>query len=58
MARRGDEIEAVAAQIRADGGEALAVTTDVTDDAAVECSPAASWITGETLRVGGGAKPR
>jgi NAD(P)-dependent dehydrogenase (short-subunit alcohol dehydrogenase family) len=22
------------------------------------CSPAASWITGETLRVGGGAKPR
>jgi len=22
------------------------------------CSPAASWITGEILRVGGGAKPR
>lgn len=35
-ARRGDEIEAVAAQIRADGGEALAVTTDVTDDGAVD----------------------
>lgn len=35
-ARRGDEIEAVAAQIRADGGEALAVATDVTDDAAVD----------------------
>jgi NAD(P)-dependent dehydrogenase (short-subunit alcohol dehydrogenase family) len=22
------------------------------------CSPGSSWITGETLRVGGGAKPR
>ena len=31
-ARRTTEIEAVAAQIRADGGEAVAVTTDVTDD--------------------------
>ena len=35
-ARRTVEIEEVAAQIRADGGEALAVTTDVTDDAAVD----------------------
>lgn len=35
-ARGGDEIEAVAAQIRADGSEALAATTDVTDDAAVD----------------------
>jgi len=35
-ARRVNEIEAVAAQIRADGGEAIAVVTDVTDDAAVD----------------------
>ena len=35
-ARRGQEVEAVAAQIRADGGEAIGVATDVTDDAAVE----------------------
>jgi NAD(P)-dependent dehydrogenase (short-subunit alcohol dehydrogenase family) len=35
-ARRGDEVEAVAAQIRADGGEATAVVTDVTDEAAVD----------------------
>ncbi len=35
-ARRTDEVEAVAAQIRADGGEAFAMTTDVTDDAAVD----------------------
>jgi NAD(P)-dependent dehydrogenase (short-subunit alcohol dehydrogenase family) len=34
-ARRTDEIETVAASIRADGGRALAVTTDVTDDGAV-----------------------
>jgi NAD(P)-dependent dehydrogenase (short-subunit alcohol dehydrogenase family) len=35
-ARRVDEIEAVAASIRAGGGDALAVATDVTDDAAVD----------------------
>lgn len=35
-ARRTDEIEAVAAQIRVEGGEAIAVTTDVTDDQAVD----------------------
>ena len=35
-ARRVNEIEAVAAAIRADGGEAIAVETDVTDDAAVD----------------------
>ena len=34
-ARRVDDVEAVAASIRADGGDALAVVTDVTDDAAV-----------------------
>lgn len=35
-ARRVDEIEAVAASLRADGGQAIAVATDVTDDDAVE----------------------
>ncbi|GDX28740.1 beta-ketoacyl-ACP reductase [Actinomycetes bacterium] len=35
-ARRGDEIERVAAGIRARGGRAIAVTTDVTNDDAVE----------------------
>lgn len=35
-ARRTDEIEKVAASIRAGGGQACAVTTDVTDDDAVE----------------------
>ena len=35
-ARRTEEVEAVARQIRADGGEAIAITTDVTDDAAVD----------------------
>lgn len=35
-ARRVGEIEAVAAQIRADGGDAIAVATDVTDDIAVD----------------------
>jgi NAD(P)-dependent dehydrogenase (short-subunit alcohol dehydrogenase family) len=35
-ARRTHEIEAVAASIRAEQGSAIAVTTDVTDDAALE----------------------
>ena len=35
-ARRTEEVEAVARRIRADGGEAIAITTDVTDDAAVD----------------------
>jgi NAD(P)-dependent dehydrogenase (short-subunit alcohol dehydrogenase family) len=35
-ARRSEEIERVADQIRKDGGRAVAVTTDVTDDSAVE----------------------
>jgi NAD(P)-dependent dehydrogenase (short-subunit alcohol dehydrogenase family) len=35
-ARRTEEIDAVAAQIQNAGGRALAVTTDVTDDAAVD----------------------
>ena len=35
-ARRTDEVERVAAEIRAAGGRAIAVTTDVTDNAAVE----------------------
>lgn len=35
-ARRGDEINRVAADIRASGGRAISVATDVTDDAAVE----------------------
>lgn len=35
-ARRTDEIEKVAAAIRDEGGRALAVTTDVTDESAVE----------------------
>jgi NAD(P)-dependent dehydrogenase (short-subunit alcohol dehydrogenase family) len=35
-ARRSDEVEAVAARIRTDGGEAIAVVTDVTDDTAVD----------------------
>jgi NAD(P)-dependent dehydrogenase (short-subunit alcohol dehydrogenase family) len=35
-ARRADDVEAVAARIRADGGDAIAVVTDVTDEAAVD----------------------
>ena len=35
-ARRTDEIESVAAELRSHGGRAIAVTTDVTDDDAVE----------------------
>ena len=39
-ARRVHEIEAVAAAIRADGGQAIAVETDVTSDEAMEGSEA------------------
>jgi len=35
-ARRSHEIESVAKSIREEGGQALAITTDVTDDASVE----------------------
>ncbi|MDO0933735.1 SDR family oxidoreductase [Streptomyces sp. DG2A-72] len=35
LARRGERLEAIAGKIRADGGEALAVVTDVTDDRSV-----------------------
>ncbi|MFF1723601.1 SDR family oxidoreductase [Streptomyces sviceus] len=35
LARRGEQLEAVAGKIRADGGQALAVVADVTDDASV-----------------------
>ena len=41
-ARRVDEIERVAAGIRARGGRAIAVATDVTDRAAVEALAAAA----------------
>ena len=41
-ARRADEIELVAAGIRARGGRAIAVATDVTDKAAVEALAAAA----------------
>jgi NADP-dependent 3-hydroxy acid dehydrogenase YdfG len=38
LARRGERLEALAGKIRADGGEALAVVADVTDDASVEAA--------------------
>ncbi|MFC3572773.1 SDR family oxidoreductase [Streptomyces yaanensis] len=40
LARRADRLEAVAGKIRADGGQALAVVADVTDDASVEAAVA------------------
>ncbi|WP_406008533.1 SDR family oxidoreductase [Streptomyces sp. NBC_00637] len=40
LARRGDRLESVAEKIRADGGEALAVVADVTDDASVDAAAA------------------
>ncbi|MFJ8035517.1 SDR family oxidoreductase [Streptomyces sp. NPDC096032] len=38
LARRADRLDAVVEKIRADGGRALAVTADVTDDASVEAA--------------------
>ncbi|ROP52752.1 SDR family oxidoreductase [Streptomyces sp. PanSC9] len=38
LARRTDRLDAVVEKIRADGGRALAVTADVTDDASVEAA--------------------
>ncbi|MFJ4205968.1 SDR family oxidoreductase [Streptomyces sviceus] len=35
LARRGERLEAIAGKIRAEGGQALAVVADVTDDASV-----------------------
>ncbi|WP_405629108.1 SDR family oxidoreductase [Streptomyces sp. NBC_00016] len=40
LARRGDRLESVVEKIRADGGEALAVVADVTDDASVDAAAA------------------
>ncbi|MEU2287401.1 SDR family oxidoreductase [Streptomyces sp. NPDC013178] len=40
VARRGERLEALAGKIRADGGEALAVVADVTDDASVTAAAA------------------
>ncbi len=38
LARRADRLRALAEKIRAEGGQALAVTADVTDDASVEAA--------------------
>lgn len=38
LARRGERLDALAGKIRADGGQALAVVADVTDDASVEAA--------------------
>ncbi|MFE4968113.1 SDR family oxidoreductase [Streptomyces sp. NPDC056660] len=38
LARRADRLETVVAKIRANGGQALAVTADVTDDASVQAA--------------------
>ncbi|WP_405992848.1 SDR family oxidoreductase [Streptomyces sp. NBC_00986] len=40
LARRGERLEAIVGKIRADGGQALAVVADVTDDASVEAAAA------------------
>lgn len=41
LARRSDALEALAAEIRRDGGEALALVTDVTDQVSVDAAAAA-----------------
>ncbi|WP_327403511.1 SDR family oxidoreductase [Streptomyces sp. NBC_01288] len=38
LARRGERLDAIVGKIRADGGQALAVVADVTDDASVEAA--------------------
>src|SRR5689334_8406295 len=38
LARRGERLEEIAGKIRAGGGQALAVVTDVTDDASVQAA--------------------
>ncbi|MGW7259599.1 SDR family oxidoreductase [Streptomyces sp. NPDC054834] len=38
LARRGERLEEIAAKIRSDGGQALAVVADVTDDASVQAA--------------------
>lgn len=38
LARRGERLEAVAEKIRANGGQALAVVADITDDASVDAA--------------------
>jgi NADP-dependent 3-hydroxy acid dehydrogenase YdfG len=40
LARRGERLDAIAGKIRADGGQALAVVADVTDDASVAAAAA------------------
>ncbi|MEU6374158.1 SDR family oxidoreductase [Streptomyces sp. NPDC046909] len=40
LARRGERLEALAGKIRADGGQALAVVADITDDASVDAAVA------------------
>ncbi|MGX1270437.1 SDR family oxidoreductase [Streptomyces phaeoluteigriseus] len=40
VARRGERLDALAGKIRADGGEALAVVADVTDQASVDAAAA------------------
>ncbi|MFI6207141.1 SDR family oxidoreductase [Streptomyces sp. NPDC051041] len=40
LARRGERLERLAGKIRADGGQALAAVTDVTDDASVAAAAA------------------